>query len=320
MKNPGYYRDKIEVALKGIAYPSKPRNLYEPISYTLRLGGKRVRPVLCLMASDLFEGDLNNSIYAALSLEIFHNFTLLHDDIMDESPIRRGHASVYKKWNSNIAILSGDTMFAMAYEQLFKLDKDTMAKVLPVFGRTAIEVCEGQQYDMNFEIDENVSIPDYLNMIRLKTAVLLAASLQIGAVCGGAEEEDAQRLYAFGENTGIAFQLIDDYLDTFGDEKIFGKKTGNDIITGKKTFLMLRAHELCSSSQLNELKEALSLNDDKDKVERVTHLFEELGIRKETQRVIAQYHDKAIAELRSIDREGTELLESYAEGLLQRVS
>jgi geranylgeranyl diphosphate synthase, type II len=308
---------KVEEALKALPIPAGPADIYDPIRYTLDLGGKRIRPIACLMACELFGEDYRRALPAAISIEVFHNFTLLHDDIMDQSPLRRGQPTVYRKWNPNVAILSGDTMFALAYSQLEALDPAILPKVLAVFSRTAIEVCEGQQYDMDFEGSNQVSIPDYINMIRLKTAVLLAASLQIGALCAGASADQAAKLYEFGECTGLAFQLMDDFLDTFGDEKVFGKRTGNDIRAGKKTYLILRGLELDSAAGSNRLSQAMAIENPEEKVSEVRTRLLELGIKEETQKLIRHYHTKAMQALSSIKAD-TSLLQGLAEGLLQR--
>lgn len=221
-----YLQAKFKNALDAQKFNFDPPELYQPIGYTLALGGKRLRPVLMLMGCDLFDGDIEKAIPAAIGLEIFHNFTLLHDDIMDKAPIRRGKPSVYKKWNTNIAILSGDTMFAIAYNYVAETEKELLPDVLKVFTQTAKEVCEGQQYDLNYEVQANVSLNDYMNMIRLKTAVLFSASLKIGAIIADADANDIKNLHLFGENTGMAFQLRDDLLDVYGIEEKFGKKTG----------------------------------------------------------------------------------------------
>lgn len=225
---------KIADSLSNLPIYREPAGLYEPISYTLQQGGKRIRPLLTLIATQMFGGDPDKALPAATAIEIFHNFTLLHDDIIDQAPLRRGRDTVYKKWNINTAILSGDTMFAVAYGQLAGSDPQQLPLLMQVFTKTAIEVCEGQQYDIDFENADDVTIDAYLNMIRLKTAVLLAASLKIGALIGGAGHQDAEAIYRFGENMGIAFQLQDDLLDAYGDEAVFGKKTGGDIIANKK--------------------------------------------------------------------------------------
>jgi len=242
-----------EIRLHQIEYNNKPIELYSPIKYTLGFGGKRIRPVTTLMGCELFCEDFEKAMPQAIAIELFHNFTLIHDDIMDNAPIRRGKETVFKKWNSNIAILSGDTLFAMAYQYAQQAHKDILVDTLTVFNKTAIEVCEGQQFDLNYEINNNVTVDEYINMIRLKTGVLFGASLKIGALVGGASKEDADLLYDFGVNIGLGFQLKDDLLDTFGNEDVFGKKTGGDIITNKKTFLYLKALEIADNQTKEEL-------------------------------------------------------------------
>jgi len=284
---------RIAEAFKEIEFRKKPGELYEPISYTLSLGGKRLRPALCLMACDMFGGDVEQAINPAIGIEIFHNFTLLHDDIMDEAPIRRGEETVYKKWNTNVAILSGDTMMALAYEYIMKAPESIRSEVFSVFNKTAIEVCEGQQYDMNFETQNNITIKDYIEMIRLKTAVLLAGSLKIGAMLAGADSEYCEALYRFGENLGIAFQLKDDLLDVFSDIEKFGKQTGGDIATNKKTFLYLKAFEKAEGETLTRLTHLFG-NNDSDKISEVRKIYEELNIREETENEMKKYFDRAM--------------------------
>jgi len=300
----------------------KPVELYEPIRYTLNLGGKRLRPVLCLMAGNMFSARIENAIDPAVGIEIFHNFTLLHDDIMDQAPIRRGKPTVYKKWNINTAILSGDTMMAVAYDFLMKAPEKVRSEVLLVFNKTAVEVCEGQQYDMNFETQSNVSIPDYIEMIRLKTAVLLAASLKIGARIGGAGKKDAEALYRFGENLGIAFQLQDDLLDIFSDEKQFGKIKGGDILANKKTFLFLKALELATGKERVELMQYFSpeMKDQTDKIKGVLGIYELLNVRQQTENEIETYYHKALnyIEMVSVDASRKVALRSIAEQLNNR--
>lgn len=242
-----------EKNLKQQAFDNEPNELYAPIQYTLALGGKRIRPVLTLMACELFGGQIEKALPQAIAIELFHNFTLIHDDIMDDAPLRRGKETVFKKWNNNIAILSGDTLFALAYQYVQKTDTEILPVTLSVFNKTAIEVCEGQQFDLNFETENDLTVAQYAEMIRLKTAVLFGASLKIGALIGGADTEDADNLYQFGLNIGLGFQLKDDLLDTFGDEKIFGKKTGVDIISNKKTFLYLKALEIADDETKKKL-------------------------------------------------------------------
>lgn len=244
-----YFEDQ----LTKIKYNNEPVELYSPIKYTLGFGGKRIRPVTTLMGCELFCGDYKRALPQAIAIELFHNFTLIHDDIMDNAPIRRGQETVFKKWDSNIAILSGDTLFAMAYQYAQQADKEILKDTLSVFNQTAIEVCEGQQFDLNYETSNNVSVDDYIKMIRLKTGVLFGASLKIGALIGGANKKEANLLYDFGVNIGLGFQLKDDLLDTFGNEGIFGKKTGGDIVTNKKTFLYIKALEIADENGRNEL-------------------------------------------------------------------
>ena len=286
-------QQRITKALKEIDFRRKPGELYEPISYTLSLGGKRLRPALCLMACDMFGGDVENAINPAIGIEIFHNFTLLHDDIMDEAPIRRGEETVYKKWNTNVAILSGDTMMALAYDYIMKAPESVRSEVFSVFNKTAIEVCEGQQYDMNFETQNDISIKDYIEMIRLKTAVLLAGSLKIGAILAGADAEYGEALYRFGENLGIAFQLKDDLLDVFSDVEKFGKQTGGDIATNKKTFLYLKAFEKAEGETFTRLTHLFD-NNSSDKIAEVKKIYEELNIREDAENEMKKYFNRAI--------------------------
>jgi geranylgeranyl diphosphate synthase type II len=313
---------KIRIAIEELDFERQPNELYAPISYTLSLGGKRLRPVLCLMACDMFGGKIENAVPAALGLEIFHNFTLLHDDIMDEAPIRRGKESVYKKWNTNVAILSGDTMMALAYGQIMETPENMHSGVFQIFNQTAIEVCEGQQYDMDFETAENVGIENYLEMIRLKTAVLLAGSLKIGALIGGAGTKDAENLYHFGENIGIAFQLKDDLLDAFSDEQKFGKKTGGDILTNKKTYLYLKAFELAKGDTLTNLKSLFNSNqiNAADKIKGVIEIYEQLNIKQLTGELIDKYYQRAMSSLENVKVDASRKVEliKFAEGLKGR--
>ena len=239
----------IEKELERVSVEQSPVGLYAPIGYALSSGGKRIRPRLVLMGCELFGGDVKAALPLATAIEVFHNFTLLHDDIMDNADTRRGRATVHKKWDANTAILSGDAMLIKAYEQLEGVAASKLPELLHLFSRTALEVCEGQQYDMDFEQSAQVSLSDYFNMIRLKTAVLLGAALKMGAIVANASAEDANHLYAFGINIGIAFQLRDDYLDVYGNEQNFGKKIGGDILCGKRTFLLINAFDRCTASQ-----------------------------------------------------------------------
>ncbi len=293
---------KVNKALGSERFDMAPKELYEPMSYTLSLGGKRIRPVMLLMACELFGGEISKALRPAVGIEVFHNFTLLHDDIMDKSPIRRGRETVYKKWNTNIAILSGDAMYAKAYEYFLDLDENCLREVLKVFTRAAIDVCEGQQYDMNFESTEKVTIPDYLNMIGLKTAALTGASLRIGALIAGAPEKDAALLCDFGRNLGIAFQLKDDLLDAFGDEKKFGKKSGNDIATNKKTFLYLKAFEKAKGSTRDRLLYYFvnATLDGDTKIDAVKEIYTKLNIREATEKEMDRYYRSAMKSLDAI--------------------
>ncbi len=280
MKNYEQLIEYFEEELNKIEYNNKPIELYSPIKYTLSFGGKRIRPVTTLMGCELFCDNYENALPQAIAIELFHNFTLIHDDIMDNAPIRRGKETVFKKWNSNIAILSGDTLFAMAYQYAQQANNDILGDTLTVFNRTAIEVCEGQQFDLNYEENNNVTVSEYINMIRLKTGVLFGASLKIGALVGGATKKDADLLYDFGVNIGLGFQLKDDLLDTFGNENIFGKKTGGDIITNKKTFLYLKALEIADKQvkeELISLYNSPNIDDDL-KVKSTKSIFTRLNI------------------------------------------
>jgi len=294
-----YFEDQ----LHKISYNGKPVELYSPIKYTLSFGGKRIRPVTTLMGCELFSDDYKKALPQAIAIEMFHNFTLIHDDIMDDAPIRRGKETVFKKWNSNIAILSGDTLFALAYQYAQQADKNILPETLSVFNNTAIEVCEGQQFDLNYEDNNNVTVEEYLNMIRLKTGVLFGASLKIGALIGGAPQTDADLIYNFGVNIGLGFQLKDDLLDTFGDEKIFGKKTGGDIITNKKTFLYLKALEI---ADIETKKELLSLYNspainNSFKIESTKNIFTRLKIDIETKKEIDKYYSLGMENLEKIN-------------------
>lgn len=292
----------VNTEIEQINWKRVPTGLYEPIEYILSLGGKRLRPAITLMSYDLYADDIMPAVKPALGLEVFHNFTLLHDDIIDEAPIRRGKETVYKKWNINTAILSGDTMFAIAYGQLSGSNPKHLPELMQVFTQTAIQVCEGQQYDIDFETSGNVNIQAYLDMIRLKTAVLLAASLKIGAIIGGASAEDCEKIYQFGENLGMAFQLQDDMLDAFGNESTFGKKTGGDIVNNKKTYLYLKALE-CSTendaSRLKELYEHKGMKDD-DKIHQVLEIFKKADIEKLSEALILDYYHKAMEQMEQI--------------------
>ena len=274
----------------------EPKNLYEPIAYTLAMEGKRIRPVMTLLACNLFTDKVEKAIPAAIAIEIFHNFTLLHDDIMDEAEVRRNSPTVHKKYNKNIAILSGDAMSIMAYNYLHKSETENTGSMVSLFSQTALEVCEGQQLDMDFETMKNVSIPEYLNMIRLKTAVLLACSLKMGALAANAPEKIADLLYVFGLDLGIAFQLQDDLLDVFADTQKFGKNIGGDIVSNKKTFLLLKALELSDHKTKEELLNWIDKKDfDPDeKIKAVRLIYNKLNIKDITVNSIEDFYQSAI--------------------------
>lgn len=266
-----------EEKFNGRHFPVQPETLYDPAQYILGIGGKRIRPVCVLMGNQLF-GEIDPDAYhAATAIELFHNFSLIHDDIMDKAPMRRGMETVHKKYGESTALLAGDAMFVKAYENLNRIKLAHLQKVLFLFNNTASAVCEGQQMDMDFEKRETVSMDEYVNMITLKTSVLLAASLQLGSILGGAGEGNQQHLYEFGKNLGIAFQVQDDYLDAFGDPEKFGKKVGGDIVANKKTFLMIHAFETAEKEQLAELKELIKTNPP-DKVEKIMKIFRECKV------------------------------------------
>lgn len=258
-------------------FPLEPASLYEPNEYFLKIGGKRIRPVLCIMANELFDDIKNDAWSLATAIELFHNFTLIHDDIMDKAPLRRGVQTVPEKFGRNTAILAGDVMLVAAYEHISKLDISIVRPIISLFNKTATEVCEGQQIDMDFETMDNVNFAQYLRMIELKTSVLLAASLKMGAILGGAGERNQNLIYEFGKKLGLAFQVQDDYLDAFGDPSKFGKQVGGDIISNKKTFLLIHALETATAEQKKELKKLLS-GDVPDKVNKVLHVFRECGV------------------------------------------
>ena len=299
-----------------------PLNLYEPIAYTLDMGGKRLRPVMVLLACQAFGGEIEKAIPVALAVEIFHNFTLLHDDIMDHADVRRNQPAVHKRYNENVAILSGDAMSIMAYRYLTKTETPFIQKLVQLFSKTAMEICEGQQYDMDFEDTLDVSMDDYLEMIRLKTAVLIACSLKMGAIVAGAPAKDAEHFYNFGINLGIAFQLQDDLLDVFADKEKFGKKIGGDIIANKKTFLLLKTLELANNSQKEELNRWIKKNefDPAQKVAAIKQIYMDLGLPEISKMKIEKSYQKAINELDLIELENEkkEILYRLAEMIMNR--
>lgn len=285
----------LESAIPQIVYPAAPRNLYEPISYIMNLGGKRIRPVMVLMATELFTNEVEKALDVALAIETFHNFTLVHDDIMDNAPLRRGKATVHEKWGVNNAILSGDVMMVESNKHLSKVDISVLKPVLDTFNATAQGVCEGQQFDMEFESRSDVSISEYIEMIRLKTAVLLGGAMKLGAIVGGASTEDADLLYQFGENLGVAFQLQDDILDVYGDPEKFGKQVGGDIISNKKTFLHLKTLELAAVTESSVL--VADGLEPVEKVNQVTAIYDKYLIKELAEIEMQQYLDKALKSL-----------------------
>ena len=318
------YQQQIEEALKDKKYGSNPKELYEPISYIMSLGGKRLRPVLVFLAADIFDGDTSKALHPALAIELFHNFTLVHDDLMDKAPLRRNQPTVHEKWNNNIAILSGDAMMVRAYQELCLANPGMLPQLLEIFSDTAVKVCEGQQYDMNYESMTKVSIQQYIKMIELKTAVLLGGALKIGAVIGKAREEDAQRLYDFGKHIGIAFQLQDDILDVYADAAKFGKQKGGDIIANKKTYLLLKAIEMAESNRYmkEELHQWIAAPhfDAKEKVEAVINIYNFLNVKELARTEMQKHYELALTFLKDIpvSEEKKQSLINFAESLMVR--
>lgn len=307
-------------AVESLDWERSPRELYAPIEYTLALGGKRIRPALSLMAADMFDADLQTVMPAALALEVFHNFTLLHDDVMDKAPLRRGRATVHEKWDENTAILSGDVMSIEAYRLLAMVPEQHLKSVLDLFTKMAIEICEGQQMDMNFERQPKVTKDEYIEMIRLKTAVLLASSLKIGALMGEASLCDAELLYDFGINLGLAFQLQDDYLDVYGNEQTFGKAIGGDILCNKKTYMMISALEVAKGDDAELLNKWLASCPSAEKVAAITSLYTKLHIDEVCRERIDFYHRKALdcLDKLSVDNVRLETLKSLTAKLMTR--
>lgn len=309
--------------LGNFTLPNEPEKLYRPIDYTIGNGGKRMRPLLVLLGCKLFSEDVLQALHPALGIELFHNFTLVHDDIMDNAPLRRGNPTVHEKWNDNVAILSGDAIFIKAYQELIQTRPEVLPRTLEIFNRTALEICEGQQLDMEFEEREDVSIADYIHMITNKTAVLLGCSLQIGALIGGASENQAQALYDFGLNAGIAFQLQDDILDVFGESQKVGKQKGGDIIANKKTFLLLKAMELATGEPRAELSNLLNgAHHDQEKVLGVTAIYNELNVRQLAEAEMWKYFNQGLESLAEIqaNEKWKRVLEQFATGLMHRES
>ena len=314
--------EKVNGFLAQLPYDRKPMSLYEPIKYVLSLGGKRIRPTLMLLTYNIYKEDLDKILMNAIALETYHNYTLLHDDLMDNADMRRGQLTVHKKWDANTAILSGDTMLVLAYERMAQCDAKHVARVLNLFTETALEIGEGQQYDMEFENRNDVKEEEYIEMIRLKTSVLLACALKIGAILADAPAEDADNLYKFGEQIGLAFQLQDDYLDVYGDPKLFGKEIGGDITSNKKTFMLINAFNHADAEQRKELEKWVYAVDfdRKEKVAAVTRLYNEIGIDKMAQDKIAYYFEqsKKFLDAVNVPAERKEELRKYAQKMMKR--
>ena len=314
--------DKVNGHIETLDYAHEPMHLYEPVKYILSLGGKRIRPAMMLMAYNMYRDDVEQILDPALALEIYHNFTLLHDDLMDNADVRRGRPTVHKRWDANTAILSGDVMLSLADVYMSHVADVHFREVMATFHRTSIEIAEGQQYDMDFESRNDVAEDEYIEMIRLKTSVLLACALKIGAILGGASKEDAAHLYRLGECIGLAFQLRDDYLDVYGDPKVFGKKIGGDILCNKKTYLYINALRLANKEQravLDHWATATDINPD-EKVAAVTNIYNEIGLPAMSRAIEGRYYNMAKAELEalSVAEEKKEVLRQFMAMLMER--
>lgn len=316
------YQEFIANYLESQYETKEPKNLYDPIHYILGLGGKRMRPVLTLMSAEAFDADYKKALPAALAVEVFHNFSLIHDDIMDDAPLRRGNVTVHEKWDINTGILSGDAMLILAYQYFEKYEPAIFKELAKLFSKTALEVCEGQQWDVDFETRTDVSIPEYLKMIQYKTAVLVAAAMKMGAIIAETSEENANLIYDFGLNLGLAFQLQDDYLDAFGNPETFGKQVGGDIIENKKTYLYLKALEFASTDQAPKLADlfAIQPEDSSDKIAAVKEIFVASGAAQETKNAIQDFTFKAFDTLQkiSIDNDKKDMLRTFGENLMGR--
>ena len=294
--------DKINTHVSELRFTRNPKGLYAPVEYVLSMGGKRIRPVLMLMAYNLYKEDVARIYGPATGIEVYHNYTLLHDDLMDRADMRRGKATVHKVWDDNTAILSGDAMLVLAYQFMTDCPAEYLKEVMELFSLTALEICEGQQFDMEFEHRNEVAEEEYIEMIRLKTAVLLAASLRIGAILGGASREDAERLYEFGMHIGVAFQLQDDLLDVYGDPAVFGKNIGGDILCNKKTYMLIKALERANPGQLTQLTSWLTAESyiSSEKITAVTTLYNEIGIRAICENKMREYYTRAMESLAAV--------------------
>ena len=315
-------KEKLEDQITRLELEGQPENLYDPLRYIMSLGGKRLRPMLVLLGYNLAKDDYESILKPALSVELFHNFTLMHDDIMDEAPLRRGQPTVHEKWNQTVAILSGDTMMVKAYDLMLETSGDRLGEALRKFNKCAVEVCEGQQLDMNFEGYDTVTEGQYIEMIRLKTAVLLGYSLEYGGILSGMEEAQLEKLNAVGEQAGIGFQLMDDLLDVYADKEKFGKQVGGDIVSNKKTFLLIKALELANPTQRRELDQWLSVTDfnNEEKVEAVKKIYEEIGIYDLTTNKMNAYYDEAFKLLDDLEAsaDGKNQLKAFFQKLMKR--
>lgn len=324
MKTIPEIQELLNQAMSAVPFDRKPESLYEPIKYALSLGGKRLRPVLLLMAYNLYRQDLDSAMPAALAIEYFHNFTLLHDDVMDRADIRRGKPTVHKVWNENAAILSGDNMLVTAFRFMAAVNPAHLKAAMDLFIETALEIDEGQQYDIDFEQRMDVQEEEYLEMIRLKTSVLLACALRLGAILADAPESDARALYDFGVSLGLSFQLQDDLLDVYGDPKTFGKKIGGDILCNKKTYMLIRALKGADSLQLSELNGWLTRErfDPREKIAAVTRIYDAVGVRQQAEQKINAYFDAAMTALDAVQLpvERKQMLRDFAFALLNRQS
>lgn len=316
------YAEIATCAINEIKYPATPAALYEPIAYTMAIGGKRLRPVLALMACDAFCGDYSRTLKQAVGIELYHNFTLLHDDVMDKADMRRGKPTVHVKWNDNVAILSGDAMLTMASQYVAEADSAHLKDVMTLFNTTAMEVYDGQQYDMDFESRMDVSEQEYIEMIRLKTSVLLGCACKMGAIMADASEADANAIYQYGMNLGVAFQLQDDILDVYGDPATFGKSIGGDIMNNKKTFMLINAANRATGADHEELRKWINAEQPKrtEKVAAVTAIYDRLGIRAIAETAMNEYNDRAITIIDSIDmsKEAKQAFRDFANMLMHR--
>lgn len=320
MYSPLYLRDFVNQGLKDLKFPDQPSSLYKAIKYVLELEAKRVRPILFLLSYQIFNSNLEKVLSPSLGIEIFHNFTLLHDDIMDKAVIRRGSPTVHKKFGDNVAILAGDTMLVKSYELISDIENKNIKEVISIFNNIATRICEGQQFDIDFESKLNVSISNYLKMIEYKTSILLSGALKIGAILGGANKNQANNLYNFGRGIGTAFQLQDDLLDLYSDSTSFGKSVGRDVVNNKKTYLYLKAVELSNKKQKKELEKYFMLSDinENEKIEKVKHIFDQLEISYHTQELIETYYNKSIKYLDEIGMSETKTLFDFIQNLLKR--